>query len=44
MNKIYLVQDIPLDRETGQPKIDITPAIKYGEIKVMFPRLKQMQF
>ena len=50
MSKVYLVQEIPVwrehenHRETGQPKIDITPAIKYGEIKVMFPRLKQMQF
>ena len=42
--KLYLVQEIPTDRETGQPKIDITPALKYGEIKIMFPRLKQMQF
>ena len=42
--KVYLVQEIPTDRETGQPKIDITPALKYGEIKIMFPRLKQMQF
>jgi hypothetical protein len=40
--KVYLVQEIPTDRETGQPKIDITPALKYGEIKIMFPRLKQM--
>ncbi len=43
-NKVYLVQEIPTDRDTGQPKIDITPALKYGEIKIMFPRLKQMQF
>ena len=44
MSKVYLVQDIPVDRESGKPKFDITPAIKYGEIKIMFPRLKQMQF
>ena len=44
MSKVYLVQEIPTDRETGQPKIDITPALKYGEIKILFPRLKQMQF
>jgi hypothetical protein len=43
-NKVYLVQEIPTDRDTGQPKIDITPALKYGEIKILFPRLKQMQF
>ena len=29
MSKVYLVQEIPTDRETGQPKIDITPALKY---------------
>jgi len=44
MSKVYLVKEIPTDRETGQPKIDITHAIKYGEIQVMFKRLKQMQF
>ena len=43
-SKVYLVQEIPADRDTGKPKIDITPALKYGEIKIMFPRLKQMQF
>jgi len=44
MSKVYLVQEIPTDRDSGKPKIDITPALKYGEIKIMFPRLKQMQF
>jgi len=43
-SKVYLVQEIPADRDTGKPKIDITPALKYGEIKILFPRLKQMQF
>ena len=44
LSKVYLVQEIPTDRQTGQPKFDLTPAIKYGEIKTMFPKLKQMQF
>jgi len=44
MAKVYLVQEIPNDKITGEPKFDLTPAIKYGEIKTMFPRLKQMQF
>ena len=44
MAKVYLVQDIPIDKETGKAKFDLTPAIKYGEIKVMFSRLLQMQF
>jgi len=43
-SKVYLVQEIPADRDTGKPKIDITPSLKYGEIKIIFPRLKQMQF
>ena len=42
MSKVYLVQEIPTDRDSGKPKIDITPALKYGEIKIMFPRLKQV--
>ena len=48
--RVYLVQEIPVWREhenpekTGKPKVDITPALKYGQIKIMFPRLKQMQF
>ena len=48
--KVYLVQEIPVFREyenpekASKPKIDITPALKYGQIKIMFPRLKQMQF
>ena len=41
MAKVYLVQEIPNDKITGEPKFDLTPAIKYGEIKTMFPRLKQ---
>ena len=44
LSKVYLVQEIPNDRQTGKPKFDLTPAIKYGEIKTMFPKLKQMQF
>ena len=44
MAKVYLVQEIPNDKFTGEPKFDLTPAIKYGEIKTMFPRLRQMQF
>ena len=50
MAKVYLVQDLPLIKEhedpekVGQPRFDLSPAIKYGEIKVMFSRLKQMQF
>ena len=44
MSKVYLVQEIPVDRETGQPRVDITPALQYGEIVIMHKRLAQMQF
>ena len=44
MAKVYLVQEVPIDRETLKPKFDITPALKYGEIVVISKRLAQMQF
>jgi len=44
MSKVYLLQDIPLDRETGQPKYNIIGAKKYGEIEIMFRALEQMMF
>ena len=44
MSKVYLVQDIPIDRETGQPKYNVMGAQKYGEIMVMFPAKAQMIF
>ena len=44
MPKGYLVQDIPVDRETGQPKYNIMGAQKYGEITVMLPARAQMIF
>ena len=44
LSKVYLVQDIPVDRETGQPKYNVMGAQKYGEIKVMLPAKAQMIF
>jgi len=44
MSKVYLVQDIPIDRETGQLKYNVMGAQKYGEITVMFPAKAQMIF
>ena len=38
-SKVYLLQDIPIDRETGQPKYNIMGARKYGEIVIMFRAL-----
>jgi len=43
-NFVYLLQDIPIDRETGQPKYNIMGARKYGEIKIMFRALEQIMF
>ena len=43
-SKVYLVQDIPVDRETGQPKYNVMGAQKYGEITVMLPAKAQMIF
>ena len=43
-SKVYLVQDIPVDRETGQPKYNIMGAQKYGDITVMLPARAQMIF
>ena len=44
MKKVYLVQEIPTDRQTGQPKYNLTGASKYGEIKIMFPKIKTNEF
>ena len=42
MAKVFLVQDIPIDRETGQPKYNVMGAQKYCEIKVMLPARAQI--
>ena len=43
-SKVYLLQDIPIDKFTGQPKYNIMGARKYGEIEVMFKALEQIMF
>ena len=43
-SKVYLVQDIPVDRESGQPKYNVMGAQKYGEITVMLPAQAKMIF
>ena len=43
-SKVYLLQDIPIDKFTGQPKYNIMGARKYGEIKIMFKALEQIMF
>ena len=34
-SNVYLLQDIPIDKFTGQPKYNIMGARKYGEIKIL---------
>ena len=42
MAKVYLLQDIPVDSETGRPKYNIMGARKYGDIVIMFRALEQI--
>ena len=42
MAKVYLLQDIPVDSETGSPKYNIMGARKYGDIVIMFRALEQI--
>ena len=43
-SNVYLLQDIPVDSRTGQPKYNIMGARKYGEIEIMFKALEQIMF
>jgi hypothetical protein len=36
MSKVYLVQDIPVDRETGQPKYNVMGAQKPAKAQMIF--------
>ena len=38
-SNVYLLQDIPIDKFTGQPKYNIMGARKYGEIKKYYSSL-----
>ena len=42
MAKVYLTQEIPIDRETGKPKYNVMGAAKYGDIKTLLPMYSQM--
>lgn len=44
MSKVYLTQDIPIDKFTGQPKYNIVGAQKYGKVEVIFPGKSQMLY
>jgi hypothetical protein len=41
-SKVYLIQDIPVDRETGKPKYNVLGAQKYGDIVTMLPVYSQI--
>jgi hypothetical protein len=42
-NIVYVIQEIP-GTKTGNPKINIIGASKYGEFKFLLPELSQMIF
>jgi|TARA_Y100000389_G_scaffold156867_1_gene157844 hypothetical protein len=44
MTKVYLTQDIPIDKESGKPKINVMGAQKYGDITCLLPAYSQMIF
>ena len=42
MSKVYLTQEIPVDRDTGQPKYNVLGAQKYGDIVMLLPMYSQI--
>ena len=42
MSKVYLTQEIPVDRDTGQPKYNVLGAQKYGDIVTLLPMYSQI--
>ena len=42
-NTVYVIQEIP-GTQTGNPKINIMGASKYGEFKFLLPELSQIIF
>ena len=40
---VYLVQDVP-GTQAGTPKINVTGAMQYGEVKSLLPELSQIIF
>ena len=41
-SKVYLIQDIPVDKETGKPKYNVLGAQKFGEIVTLLPVYSQI--
>ena len=45
MKKVYLVQEIPTDRQTGQPKYELTRCYQnMAKLRSMFPKIKTNAF
>ena len=42
MSKVYLTQEIPVDKETGKPKYNVLGAQKYGDIVTLLPMYSQI--
>ena len=42
MSKVYLTQEIPVDRDTGQTKYNVLGASKYGDIVTLLPMYSQI--
>ncbi len=40
---VYLIQDVP-GTQAGTPKINVTGAMQYGEVKSLLPELSQIIF
>ena len=41
-SKVFLIQDIPVDKETGKPKYNVLGAQKFGEIVTLLPVYSQI--
>ena len=41
-SKVYLTQEIPVDKETGKPKYNVLGAQKYGDIVTLLPMYSQI--
>ena len=42
MAKVYLTQEIPIDKETGHPKYNVLGAQRYGDIVTLLPMYSQI--
>ena len=42
MSKVYLTQEIPIDKDTGKAKYNVLGAQKYGDIVTLLPMYSQI--